>query len=60
MKVIEALLMGLLMLASTTASAASACLGFGIGQTFVDQGVFGEMDTGYKLFGGAQFHPNLP
>jgi OOP family OmpA-OmpF porin len=59
MKIIKVLLAGLLLLGLTNAQAANAYLGVGIGESFVDQGIFGEMDTAYKIFGGFQFHTNF-
>jgi hypothetical protein len=42
---------------SPPALATEGYLGVGFGQTFVDDGAFGETDTGYKVFGGARFNP---
>lgn len=59
MKATTPLLAGLLMTLASTSHATGAYAGLGLGESFVDQGVFGEMDTAYKVFGGMQLHPNL-
>lgn len=59
MKAIKTILFGLMLACSFNANAGDAYLGVGIGESFVDQGLFGEMDTAYKIFGGVQFHPNF-
>jgi OOP family OmpA-OmpF porin len=52
-------MLSLMLLGSCNANAVDAYAGIGIGESYVDQGVFGEMDTAYKLFGGAQFNKNF-
>ena len=59
MKVLRTIMLSLMLLGSCNANAIDAYVGIGIGESYVDQGVFGEMDTAYKIFGGAQFHPNI-
>lgn len=59
MKILKPLLLGLMLTGSFSSNATDPYLGFGIGQSYVDQGLFGEMDTGYKLFGGLKLHPNF-
>lgn len=51
------MLAALLLLGATPAFATEVYVGLGFGQTFVDDGAFGETDTGYKIFGGARFNP---
>lgn len=34
-------------------------LGIGLGQSEINQGLFGEYGNGFKIFGGARLHPNL-
>ena len=59
MKVLRTIMLSLMLLGSCNANAVDGYVGIGIGESYVDQGVFGEMDTAYKFFGGAQFHPNI-
>ena len=59
MKVLRPWLLGLMLVGSFTANAADAYLGIGIGDAYIDQDIFGESDTAYKIFGGLQFHPNF-
>lgn len=41
------------------AYAVDGYVGLGIGQSEINQGVFGEYGDGYKIFGGVRLHPNL-
>lgn len=59
MKDFRSMLFAILLAGPLGAHAADAYLGFGIGQGYVDQNLFGESDTAYKVFGGVQLHPNF-
>lgn len=59
MKALKTILLGLMLACPLNANAVDAYMGVGIGESFVDQGLFGETDTAYKFFGGAQFHKNF-
>jgi opacity protein-like surface antigen len=56
---LKPLLLGLMLMGSFTTNASDAYLGFGIGDSYIDQDIFGESDTGYKFFAGLKFHPNF-
>ena len=59
MKALIPLLFGLMLIGPFSANAADAYLGIGIGDSYIDQDIFGESDTAYKFFGGLQFNPNF-
>jgi len=60
MRIIPALLLtAVLALPGNAVAATEGYVGLGFGQTFVDDGNFGETDTGYKVFGGARFNPHI-
>jgi len=43
----------------TPAYAAKGYVGFGLGQSEINQGLFGEYGDGFKVFGGVRLHPHL-
>jgi len=59
MKASKPWLLALMLVGPFSASAADAYLGIGIGDSYIDQDIFGESDTAYKIFGGLQLHPNF-
>ena len=59
MNALKPWLLVLMLVGPVSANAADAYLGIGIGDAYIDQDIFGESDTAYKIFGGLQFHPNF-
>ena len=57
MRLFAAILLAAALAFPVAAPATEGYIGVGFGQTFVDDGNFGETDTGYKIFGGARFNP---
>jgi len=59
MKGLKPLLFVLMLVGPCSANPANAYLGVGIGDSYIDQDIFGESDTAYKIFAGLQLHPNF-
>jgi len=59
MKALKPCLFGLMLVGPCSANATDAYLGVGIGDSYIDQDIFGESDTAYKIFAGLQLHPNF-
>ena len=59
MKALKSILLGLMLACPLNANAVDAYLGVGIGESFVDQGVFGEMDVSWafkQAISSARYH----
>lgn len=59
MKVKFSLILLVTLLVISRAYAIDGYIGFGLGQSEINQGFFGEYGNGFKGFGGVRAHPNL-